>query len=243
MFGRTLSLWRCLRSVEPGSAPDKGGPDVQEERRVWVRHPADLQTTYQPADAVDGARLSARVRNISLGGISLVVDRPFASGAMLSIELPGPAEGSSSTVLACIVHVKPQGSGEWALGCTFARELSDDDLAAFGARRVKQPPPDQRTWQRFPTSVTASYQRVTDPHPEQAPAEVLNISPNGVGLLVKQPVGPGALLSVGMHGANPSAERTMLACVVHVTARAEGEWALGCNFIRSLSEADLQALL
>jgi hypothetical protein len=35
----------------------------------------------------------------------------------------------------------------------------------------------------------------------------------------------------------------MLACAVHVTARGEQGWALGCNFTRSLSEEDLQALL
>ena len=39
------------------------------------------------------------------------------------------------------------------------------------------------------------------------------------------------------------AKRTILACVVHVTTQASGEWALGCNFIRELSEEDLKALV
>ncbi len=61
--------------------------------------------------------------------------------------------------------------------------------------------------------------------------------------MVKEPVGAGMLLSVELHGATGPSARTILACVVHVTPRGEGEWALGCNFIRSLTEQDLQALV
>ena len=51
------------------------------------------------------------------------------------------------------------------------------------------------------------------------------------------------LLSVELHNAAGTVGRTMLACVVHVTRHSDHEFALGCNFIRSLSEEDLKALM
>jgi c-di-GMP-binding flagellar brake protein YcgR len=241
MFGHTKTLWQRL----VGSAPEAGSESsvaVAEERRVWVRHPANLNATCQAAAAAPGERLSAGVRNISQGGISLLLGSSFEPGEMLSIELPGAEEGNTYTVLACVVHVRPQNDDEWVVGCTFSRELGDEDLQAFGARRVKHGAGDQRQWVRFATQLTASYQIITAGDPRKLPTEVLNISATGIGLVVAQSVPVGSLLSLELHGANGSAERTMLACVVHVTGRAEGEWALGCNFIRSLSENDLRDL-
>jgi hypothetical protein len=129
------------------------------------------------------------------------------------------------------------------LGCTFARELSEDDLEAFGARRERHGPADQRTWVRFATDVKASYQLIAGEGAAPKPAKVVNLSASGVGLLVAEAVENGALLSVELHAGQGDFTRTMLSCVVHVTARPAGEWALGCNFIRSLSEEDLKALL
>lgn len=241
MFGRTKTLWQRL----VGSAPEGGSESsvaVAEDRRVWVRHSADVNTTCQAAGSLAAERLSAVVRNVSQGGVSLLLGRPFEPGEMLGIELPGPAEGTTYTVLACVVHARPQNDDEWFIGCTFSRELSDEDLQAFGARRVKHGAGDQRTWVRFATNVTASYQIITAPEPRKLPTEVVNISATGIGLIVTQPVPVGSLLSLELHAAHGAAQRTMLACVVHVTGRAEGEWALGCNFIRSLSESDLREL-
>jgi len=237
-----MMFWqRLVRS--PGQIGlESFGQAVQEDRRVWVRHPADLKATCQAADAGDTDRLSARIRNLSQGGICMLLNRPFELGEMLSIELPAPIAGSTFTVLACVVHVTAQDDEEWAVGCTFSRELSDEDLQAFGAKRVKHAASDQRTWMRFPTNVTVTYRIITVAEQSDLPTQVLNISATGIGLFVTQPVKVGALLSLKLHGASGSTERTMLACVVHVTVRSEGKWALGCNFIRSLSEDDLKDL-
>jgi hypothetical protein len=234
MFERTVSFWRRLVGSRAPAA---------EDRRVWVRHPANLETTYRPAGSGDSARFSAVVRNISGGGLSLLVDRDFAPGDLLSVELPGPAEGSSSSALACVVHVAPQGEGKWVVGCTFSRELSDEDLAPFGARRSRTRPSDQRTWQRYACDVKAGYQLAAAPEAGTRPAQVLNISPTGVGLLVDREVENGTLLSVELASAAGRAGKTMLSCVVHVGRHGEGGWALGCNFITELSEAELLALL
>jgi hypothetical protein len=244
MFERTRSFWRRLLGRSEGAGAAGTTTQVEEDRRVWVRYPTDLETTYCQAGG-EGKRLAARVRNISLGGVNLAVDRPFDPGALLSIELPGATEHERSTALACVVHVTQADEREWHVGCTFSRELSESDLEAFGVRRVRHAPSDQRTWQRFPCNVKASCQPVVDSGagPGPRPAQVLDLSPSGVGLLLADPFENGSLLSVELRAADDSVRRTMLACVVHVTERADGQHALGCNFIRSLSEQDLRALL
>src|SRR4051812_38535912 len=103
MFERTVSLWRRL------TAPRSRQTDaavLTDDRRVWVRFPADLETTYRPAGAAAAERFPAVLRDISVGGVSLSVDRPFLPGDLLTVELPTPAEGSACTVLACVVHVE-----------------------------------------------------------------------------------------------------------------------------------------
>jgi hypothetical protein len=73
-------------------------------------------------------------------------------------------------------------------------------------------------------------------------AEVLDISPNGMGLLVNRPVEVGTLLNIDLEGGTGRGITTILACVVHVTPR-DGQYSLGCNFIRELSEEELKVLV
>src|ERR1700757_4769355 len=105
MFARTVSFWKRLLGRHTPATAAAAVQQGEEERRVWVRYPADLETTYRPAGHGDAAQLSARVRNISLGGVSLSVDRTFEPGDLLSVELPGATEHSRCNILACVVHV------------------------------------------------------------------------------------------------------------------------------------------
>jgi hypothetical protein len=237
MFERTFTLWRRLL----GSRPRR--PVDDEDRRVWVRFPANLETTYRPADGEAGSRFSAVIRDISRGGLSLIVDHTLEPGDLLNVELPGQAELATCCVLACVVHVSPLDTGGWLLGCTFARELSDDDLAPFGARRTKSSSSGQRNWDRFACELLATYQLPTAPESGQRQAKIVNISASGVGLLVDQDIDNGTLLSLELRSPTAGMLKTMLACVVHVTRRGESTWALGCNFITELSETDLLALV
>src|SRR5262245_34255717 len=109
MFQRTLSFWKRLLGRSPSAHLATA---LEEDRRVWVRYPTDLETTYAEASGT-GKRLAARVRDISLGGVNLAVDRPLDPGALLSIELPGATEHSHCAVLACVVHVTQASAGEW----------------------------------------------------------------------------------------------------------------------------------
>src|SRR5262245_22884203 len=129
MFARTFSFCRRLVGTE---ARRGSGTAVEEDRRLWVRDPGNLEATFEPAEPSDQDRLSAEVRDISRGGANLVVERAFQPGDLLSLELPGLADSSRATVLACIVRVRSSAKGKWELGCVFSRELNDDDLQGFG---------------------------------------------------------------------------------------------------------------
>jgi hypothetical protein len=171
----------------------------------------------------------------------LVADRAFQPGDHLRLELPAP-DGRTHNVLACIVRATAAPQDEWALGCTFARELSDEDLQCFGARREKHASSDQRVWIRFPCKIQATYQQVgADGVPHFA--EVENISASGIALVIDEPCETGVLITLELHAAAGTAVRTILACVVHAASQRDGRWALGCNFIRELSDEDLQVLV
>lgn len=239
MLERTVSFWRRM----VGGRHQPGAQVAEDDRRVWVRHSTDAEITCLPAGTGDGSRLSARVRNVSLGGMNLVVSRPFQTGDLLSVELPTETAQAATTVLACVVHVNAEAAGEWSLGCNFSAELNDDDLQAFGARRVRPAVPDSRNWERFPCSVKATYAIATDETASAGPATVQNISASGVGLLVDRRIETGTLLTVDLHSADGRTTTSVLACVVHLTDQGDGGWALGCNFIHERSAGDLKALL
>ena len=237
MFERAFSFWRRLVG--------KGGKSARadEERRLWVRYPAQISTTVSPTTNNEALRLLSQIRDISRGGASLVINHAFEPGEHISIELPLAGNEQAQTVLACIVRAVEEKPGVWALGCVFAQELSDSDLEGMGGQKVKHDPGDQRTWVRFATSIHAHFQKVGDDRNLRYQAKVFNVSASGVGLEVKDRVDTGSLLSVDLLDNQETVRRTMLACVVHVSPSDSGAWALGCNFIRSLSEEDLRGLL
>jgi hypothetical protein len=240
MFGRFSFVQGRENEPSPSAIPNSSST-VEAERRVWVRYPANLETTVQTPGKPDQSRFFALVRDISRAGANLLVQHPFQAGDQLSVELPAPDGQAVRNVLACVVRVDQEGD-EWALGCIFSRELGEEDLGGFGAKKQKHSSADQRTWMRFPCQVKATYQVVGYEETPICRGEVLNISASGISLLVTQTIEMGSLLNLEIQQASGTFKRTILACVVR--ADQEGSrWALGCNFIRELSEEDLQALV
>jgi hypothetical protein len=180
--------------------------------------------------------------NISRGGIALVVTDSFRPGELLSVALPGGGE-ESSEVLACVERCDAADGGRWELGCTFATQLTDDDLVRFGARRERAVPPDKRVWVRFDCHARARYQvvRAAEPAPSRH-AAVVNISAGGVALRVSDSLNVGELLSVDLFRDDRQV-LTTLASVVRTTVTAADERTVGCNFIRHLSEEQIEALI
>jgi hypothetical protein len=217
-----------------------GTPIEHDERRLWVRYHADFAAKLQVSQTEAVERVPVRVQNISIGGASLIADRELPAGQMVSLECP--VGDDLQVVLACVVRVTPMGDGQWSLGCAFSRELSRADLEHFGARGT-QPPSDQRSWVRHECSLQAAYQPIGEGEVPPRTVQVLNVSASGVGLLLDHRVDAGSLLNLHLHNKHGKPVRTILACVVHSTQRANGELVAGCNFIRELGEDELAALL
>src|ERR1700736_1262974 len=95
------------------------------ERRVWERFPCGLQTACQPALARDNQDLfwPATVRDVSAGGVALLVQRRFEPGMGLVIELPAAGPSLGDTLLAKVVHVQRLPEGDWLVACAFLSPL------------------------------------------------------------------------------------------------------------------------
>lgn len=238
MFAQGFSFWRrLLGKTEPDPAAASN-----DNRRFWVRYPADLPSSVQLADHPGEDRVPARIRDISRGGVNLLLDQSYQPGQLLSLELPCSEDPEKVFhLLACVVRSLPEQSGRFSLGCVFSRELSEDDLFSFGARRVRHAPEDQRTWMRFPCQLHATFSKVGEPDDTARTAQISNISASGVGLEVKELVDVGALLNLHVIG-RQGHERNLLTCVVH-SVQKDDTWQLGCNFIRELSETDFQDMI
>jgi hypothetical protein len=182
-----------------------------------------------------------RVREISRTELSLHIDRPLKPGMLITLELPTP--GGSAAVLAVVRYCTSGPEGGWVVGCAFAAELGDGDLAGFGVRRTPASPGDQRRWDRVaPTSGRAVVRRFRAGPGAPAAARILNLSPNGIGLAFPVRIEPGTLLDLELIAGPDHPGLVTLASVVYVAPAADGDWVLGCTFIRELSDADLRAL-
>jgi c-di-GMP-binding flagellar brake protein YcgR len=233
MFEGTASWLRRLTKPADAVTP--------EERRIWVRHPCDLQTQYAPH--VDEPPLAARILDVSRGGAKVAVSRAHEPGSLISLELPGPDGKTACAALACVVHARQIAAEEWLLGCNFSRDLEEEHLRAFGVANPAACVSDKRSWPRFTGNVTASVQVTNSTDLTRWPAKVLNLSAGGVALNVDRDIHNGTLLTADLHGANGHAVETILICVVHIMTQDDGTRRLGCNFIRDLEENELRQLL
>jgi hypothetical protein len=128
MFERTFSFWRRWVGKSGEAA------HAREERRLWVRYPASLATAVHPNTNGTSSRFPSQVRDISRGGVNLLVEHEFEAGQLISVELPLAGKGETQHVLACVVRVAAVGPSQWALGCVFSHELAEEDLEGLGGR-------------------------------------------------------------------------------------------------------------
>jgi hypothetical protein len=104
------------------------------ERRAWVRYGSDLTVACQTTGGLRDVGWIARVRDISAGGIGLLLRHRFRPGTPLLIELRTARGQFRRTVAARVVHataVVVDGVSSWLLGCAFAEPLGDQEMEAL----------------------------------------------------------------------------------------------------------------
>ena len=101
------------------------------ERRASTRFPCNLATSCRLVASLPDDPVPARVRNISVGGLSLVLAKPFDSGSLLAIELRSMTRNVTRTLQIRILYVVEHPSGDWIAGASFVQPLADDELKTF----------------------------------------------------------------------------------------------------------------
>lgn len=119
-----MSWWRkCVDWVAR-----RGGEGSGAERRDTVRYTINLDTSCRLLAMVQGESNPIRVRNISAGGISLVLPRELPPDTLLEIELLNRPQMFLCKLQVNITYRVEHPSGDWIMGGAFLRRLTDEEL-------------------------------------------------------------------------------------------------------------------
>jgi hypothetical protein len=104
---------------------------LQVERRAYVRLACDLSASLRESGSLQDVGWPGRVRNISQGGVGLLLTHRFRPGTNLDIELRDGSGRLLRTVRARVKHASArlvEGNYCWRLGCEFDQPLTEDEL-------------------------------------------------------------------------------------------------------------------
>ena len=105
--------------------PPRRGP----ERRATVRFPSRQEGACLPVAGEATHTWSARIQDISAGGISLLLRRRFEPRTTLLLQLKGREHGRRHTLMVKVIRAQPHTPKGYLVGCSFARKLSDEELS------------------------------------------------------------------------------------------------------------------
>ena len=94
-------------------------------RRVWVRYPCPPDTPGQMFDPTRSLVQQGTVRNLSGGGIGLLLAEPVVRGTVLKVEVDGWS--GPRMVVVQVTHVQELAEG-WLHGCELELPLSADQI-------------------------------------------------------------------------------------------------------------------
>lgn len=101
------------------------------DRRINVRYPRGKAATSCLITDAQGNLWPAEVRDISMGGMSMVLLRPVERGAVLNIELANKLLRFNRRVQLRALHIRPHPEGGWIIGGAFSRKLTASELQAL----------------------------------------------------------------------------------------------------------------
>jgi serine/threonine protein kinase len=129
---RVLNARRCQAAPVPKLTSEFSGP----ERRAWVRFGLRVGgwAVVDPDVHAGGGSdemWPLVVRDVSAGGIGVLLARRFEPGAELSVELVLGAGRPPRRLPARVVRVQPERDGYWVHGCAFDPPLGDEELGSL----------------------------------------------------------------------------------------------------------------
>jgi hypothetical protein len=104
---------------------------LRRERRVAVRFRCSA-TTPCPFTILDQpGNQTARVRDVSIVGVGLLVRRRVMPGTPVTLMPERPGGGTPLALQARVVHATQRDGADWLVGCVFTRPLTDEELEAM----------------------------------------------------------------------------------------------------------------
>jgi hypothetical protein len=119
-----------MSEPESASAANASSPALIE-RRAWVRYASNMEIACRTVGAPKDFGWPAKVVNISVTGIGMLMRHCFARGSLLEIELCDRAEQHRHTVRVRVVHVTAVRLPDalcWMVGGAFAEPLREEEL-------------------------------------------------------------------------------------------------------------------
>ena len=116
------------REITPGP---EASASRRPDRRAFVRISSEMAVTCRPAGRFRDAGWSGTVRDISMGGVGLLLRHCFLPGTTLTVELWDSAGELRRTAHVRVVHataVLVDGLDCWFLGCSFDQPLSEEEF-------------------------------------------------------------------------------------------------------------------
>jgi hypothetical protein len=101
---------------------------------------------------------------------------------------------------------------------------------------------ERRSSERHLCSLEATSQVAESAQTVSWGAVVNDISPGGLNLTLCYPFRLGTFLSIDLQSANGMV-RSLMVRVVHVHDRKDGMWRLGCEFLKPLSDDDIELIV
>ncbi len=131
-FKKIPSKQKLMASIPASTKSGLVNQPPLAERREATRFPLSLEFFYRPITTPDDEIWwLAQVRNISIRGLGLVLQRTLAPGTLLEVELENPAKGFHRVVQARVVHVQPTPGRGFMAGCAFVNKLEADEIQAI----------------------------------------------------------------------------------------------------------------
>ena len=98
-------------------------------RWAWLRFPCNLGAKCEPLEQSDDTIFcTARVNDLSVRGVRLMVRYRLQPGALVSVAMWNRAETYRCVRTAQVAHANPLGDGAWSLGCEFTDPLDAEEL-------------------------------------------------------------------------------------------------------------------
>jgi PilZ domain len=118
-----------MSEADASSKPAATGGGATPDRRLVLRFRSQKDVTCLMV--ATNERVPGRLRDVSINGVGIIINRRLARGAALMIETKAPDNSSALSLSARVVHSTMVSQGVWLVGCTFTSSLSEQELPAL----------------------------------------------------------------------------------------------------------------